>query len=67
MTVYIETDYIREISPSEESLNRLILGKDEMNTIRAISQRQNNRHDLWAADFVEGKGTGQIVLLHGYA
>lgn len=64
MTIF--TDYISEISPSEESLQNLVFGENELKTIRALSNRQNSRNETWAADFIEGKGLGQIILLHGF-
>ncbi|KUL88915.1 hypothetical protein ZTR_03489 [Talaromyces verruculosus] len=60
-------DYIREIvpSPSVDSISNLVIGEDELRTIRALSNKQNSKTRQWAADFIEGKGTGQIILLHG--
>ncbi|KAH7014378.1 P-loop containing nucleoside triphosphate hydrolase protein [Microdochium trichocladiopsis] len=36
-----------------------------MTTIKALARRQNSKRETWAADFVVGKGSGQIILLHG--
>ncbi|KAE8556235.1 hypothetical protein EYB25_000935 [Talaromyces marneffei] len=58
-------DYIREVAPSMESISNLIIGEDELRTIRALSNKQNSTAKQWSADFIEGKGTGQIILLHG--
>ncbi|KAI7974082.1 hypothetical protein EIK77_002947 [Talaromyces pinophilus] len=58
-------DYIREIVPSVDSISNLVIGADELRTIRALSNKQNSKTKQWAADFIEGKGTGQIILLHG--
>lgn len=58
-------DYIREIISSSESLSNLIIGGDELQTIRALSNKQNSKTKQWSADFIEGKGSGQIILLHG--
>lgn len=33
--------------------------------VRALSARQNKAARSWSADFIEGKGSGQIILLHG--
>lgn len=63
--VVIQADNISEVSPSEESIANLVLDEAELKTIRALSTRQNSKRDIWAADFIEGKGTGQIILLHG--
>ncbi|KAI0098855.1 P-loop containing nucleoside triphosphate hydrolase protein [Nemania sp. FL0031] len=63
--VTIQPDYITEVEPSNESLDHLVLGPSELSTIKALATRQNSKRDIWAADFIEGKGTGQIILLHG--
>ncbi|MCJ1386225.1 hypothetical protein MMC17_009351 [Xylographa soralifera] len=61
----IFTDFISEISSLEEGLHNLSIGENELKIIRALSNRQNRKNKLWAADFIEGKGMGQIILLHG--
>ncbi|KAL4917034.1 P-loop containing nucleoside triphosphate hydrolase protein [Aspergillus aurantiobrunneus] len=38
---------------------------NELQTIRALSNRQNGKTKQRSADFIEGKGSGQIILLHG--
>ncbi|KAL9018312.1 MAG: hypothetical protein Q9185_004415 [Variospora sp. 1 TL-2023] len=57
----IQADFCHEVLPSEESIKNLVLDKDELETIRGLAQRQNSRHDVWAADFIEGKGTEAIA------
>ena len=51
--------------PSDESISNLVIGQDELETIQALSNRQNSKIRHWSADFIEGKGSGQIILLHG--
>ncbi|KAG4292850.1 hypothetical protein FPRO06_12338 [Fusarium proliferatum] len=51
--------------PSDESISNLIIAQDELKTIQALSNRQNSEIRHWTADFIEGKGSGQIILLHG--
>lgn len=58
-------EYIQEIVPSLDSISNLIIGEAELQTISALSNRQNSKTKQWSADFIEGKGTGQIILLHG--
>lgn len=65
LSVVIWVDYVEEISPCTESISNLIIGEDELMTIRALSNRQNSKKEQWSADFIEGKGSGQIILLHG--
>ncbi|KAF5592798.1 TOB3 (member of AAA-ATPase family) [Fusarium pseudocircinatum] len=61
----ISLDYVQESRPSEESISNLIIAQDELKTIQALSNRQNSQTRHWSADFIEGKGSGQIILLHG--
>ncbi|CAJ2509401.1 Uu.00g144270.m01.CDS01 [Anthostomella pinea] len=63
--VVVQPDQIVELEESTESIANLVLGEAELKTLRALSTRQNSKRDIWAADFIEGKGTGQIILLHG--
>ena len=63
--VEVDVEYVHEIAPSDLSMKNLVLGESELETIRGLSSRQNSKRDVWAADFIEGKGTGQIILLHG--
>ena len=59
-------DFIHRVSSSKESIKNLVLEEAELETIRALSRRHSSKNDVWAADFIEGKGKGRIVLLHGY-
>ncbi|KAF5558747.1 TOB3 (member of AAA-ATPase family) [Fusarium phyllophilum] len=61
----ISLDYVQESVPSDESISNLIIAQDELKTIQALSNRQNSETRHWSADFIEGKGSGQIILLHG--
>ncbi|KAF5679674.1 TOB3 (member of AAA-ATPase family) [Fusarium circinatum] len=60
----ISLDYVQESVPSEESISNLIIAQDELKTIQALSNRQTHETKHWSADFIEGKGSGQIILLH---
>jgi hypothetical protein len=61
----IQGDNISEVAPSKDSIENLVIDEAELEIIQALSTRQNSKRDIWAADFIEGKGTGQVVLLHG--
>lgn len=61
----IFADYASEVMQSDDSIQHLVLDDDELKTIKALSTRQYSQREAWAADFIEGKGTGQIILLHG--
>ncbi|CAI7628266.1 unnamed protein product [Penicillium viridicatum] len=63
--ILLSLDYIHESVPSNESISNLVIGQDELKTIQALSNRQNSKIGHWSADFIEGKGSGQIILLHG--
>lgn len=59
-------EYVRPINTSPESIDNVVLpNPDALQTIRALSARHNAGLKSWSADFIEGKGAGQIVLLHG--
>ncbi|TVY67614.1 hypothetical protein Focb16_v002485 [Fusarium oxysporum f. sp. cubense] len=63
--ILISLDYVQESVPSDESISNLIIAEDELKTIQALSNRQNSQTRQWSADSIEGKGSGQIILLHG--
>ncbi|KAJ5335437.1 hypothetical protein N7452_007840 [Penicillium brevicompactum] len=48
-----------------EIISNLIIGPGELQIIKALSNRQNSHVKHWSVDFIEGKGSGQIILLHG--
>lgn len=56
---------MQSIESSSESIANLVIDKDELSTIRALSNQQNSNIDSWSADFIAGKGSGQVILLHG--
>ena len=61
----INLDFVQESAPSDDSISNLIIGEDELKIIQAPSFRQNSKNKQWSADFIEGKGSGKIILLHG--
>ncbi|KAJ5489840.1 hypothetical protein N7453_010665 [Penicillium expansum] len=63
--ILISLDHVQESVPSYESISNLVIGEAELKTIQALSNRQNSKTKHWSADFIEGKGSGQIILLHG--
>ncbi|KAJ5452459.1 hypothetical protein N7445_000642 [Penicillium cf. griseofulvum] len=62
--ILISLDHVQESVPSSESISNLVIGEAELKTIQALSNRQNSKIKHWSADFIEGKGSGQIILLH---
>jgi hypothetical protein len=53
------------VRSSNTSFNNLVLDEDTEKTVRALMGRLEKKGSAWSADFVEGKGTGGIILLHG--
>jgi hypothetical protein len=64
--VVVLSDNLSEVTSEGDSIANLVLDEAEISTLRALSTRHSSQRDIWAADFIEGKGTGQIILLHGY-
>lgn len=57
----------------EDMINSLVMDSQRKATIKALAKsfaRQNKHNDqlsrdMWSADFIKGKGSGLIFLLHG--
>lgn len=60
----MDTSRLREIEPSSESMENLVIGDDELKTIKALASRLS-KTSSWEADYIRGKGSGGIILLHG--
>jgi hypothetical protein len=56
-----------KVEPSDDSINNLVVSDSALKTIRALASRldRNTAKKTWSADFIEGKGIGKIILLHG--
>ena len=54
-------------SPDETSaMSQLILPRRDIEIIKALSSRHASGNEIkWGADFIPGKGEGQVFLLHG--
>lgn len=48
-----------------EELQKPILPQGEIEVIEALAYRQDHMHKAWRPDFIQDKGEGQIILLHG--
>ena len=65
------TFYVRDFDrtkpkASPESLRNLVLDKEHLELIKALGTADGSLHTAaWTADFVDNKGLGQIVALHG--
>ncbi|KAH8158022.1 hypothetical protein CIB48_g10227 [Xylaria polymorpha] len=47
---------------TKQCFHNPMLNDVEKQTIRAFATRQNSKREVWAADCIEGKGAGQIML-----
>jgi hypothetical protein len=64
-----------DISPCEwpreplDSMSHLVLPpeRDDISVLKALSHHRDSKRTAkgWAADFIQGKGEGQVFLLHG--
>jgi hypothetical protein len=67
-TVGFDIEYIQPVVwPSKEvdPMSNLILGDSDKDVIKALARKYSKHEGVWGADFIEGKGEGQIFLLHG--
>jgi len=53
--------------PPKESdpMGMLILRDSDKDVIKALARKFSKHKETWGADFIEGKGEGNIFLLHG--
>lgn len=67
MTVEIDASRLEEVKKSDKSYDSLVLADDSKKMIQAVVRRleKQETEKTWAADFVAGKGSGGIILLHG--
>ena len=70
--VAFDIDCIKEYEWQSEPLDamsHLVLPpeRDDISVLKALSRHRDSKRPakVWAADFVEGKGEGQVFLLHG--
>jgi hypothetical protein len=46
-------------------MSTLILGDSDKDVIKALARKYAKGQGSWGADHMQGKGAGQIFLLHG--
>ncbi|RMY92913.1 hypothetical protein D0861_02228 [Hortaea werneckii] len=61
----ISLGHVDRVERSDDSIKNLQLDPPAAQIIKALSMQQDQSGDSWGADFIEGKGAGQIILLHG--
>lgn len=67
MTVGFDVENVLPIKwpTREDMMSELILDDSDKDIIRALTRKHAKVDDNWSADYIEGKGEGQIFLLHG--
>jgi hypothetical protein len=66
--VGFEIENLRPIEwPPRESdpMSSLILNDSDKDLLKALARKYSKGQGPWSADFVKGRGEGQIFLLHG--
>ncbi|KAI7332767.1 hypothetical protein KC315_g4505 [Hortaea werneckii] len=61
----ISLGHVDRVERSDDSIQNLQLDPPAAQIIKALSMQQDQTGDSWGADFIKGKGAGQIILLHG--
>ena len=69
----LDVECCREPKIATQAIDNLVLSPDKLALVKAVvykyttSNRSTlNSEENWSADFITGKGEGQILLLHGY-
>ena len=52
-------------SMADTAIDRLVMPPGNKELIKAIARTYTDKSQLFKADFIYGKGEGQIILLHG--
>lgn len=50
---------------AETAIDRLVMDPGNKDLIKAIARIYTDNTERFSADFIYGKGEGQIILLHG--
>lgn len=61
----IDTDLLSDVKRAADPLKHVIIPEDDIMLIKALSFQHPQSQPQWGVDFIEGKGLGKIVLLHG--
>jgi hypothetical protein len=66
--VDFDVEYVEPIKwpPIEKNpMDSLIMEDSDKDVLQALTRKYAQGQEAWGADFTEGKGEGQIFLLHG--
>ena len=50
---------------ADTAIDRLVMPSGNKKLIKSIAKIYTDSSELFSADFIHGKGEGQIILLHG--
>lgn len=50
---------------ADSAIDRLVMSNPLKELIKGIAKTYTDKSELFSADFIHGKGEGQIILLHG--
>ena len=73
MIEHLHVSYFQEPKFEQDMIDKLVMDPARIRTLKALagSYIRENKHGVkstqppWSADFIQGKGQGQIILLHG--
>lgn len=73
MIEQLHVESLREPKFEQDMIDKLVMDPARIKTLKALagSYIRENKHGVkstqapWSADFIQGKGQGQIILLHG--
>jgi hypothetical protein len=55
--------YIYPVDEDEQAMKRIVLEENEREMLMGMIG--DNAEEPWNAEFIEGKGRGQVILLYG--
>lgn len=50
---------------AESAIEKLVMNNNNKDMIKAIAKTYTEKTQKFSADFIYGKGEGQVILLHG--
>lgn len=63
--IVFPVDSLTAIDRTENPLKNLVIPSKRLDFIKSLALQTSSPQTQWSADFVHGKGSGHIVLLHG--
>jgi SpoVK/Ycf46/Vps4 family AAA+-type ATPase len=50
---------------AETAIDKLVIDNGSKELLKAVAKTYTDNNERFSADFINGKGEGQIILLHG--